>query len=63
MIKIYLYAIILFFSMWVLDVVNFDRILKKNKPYQARILYLLISIIMTYIIVNFICDFYTVSKI
>lgn len=63
MIKVYLYAIALFFSIWVLDAVDFNRILKKNKNIQARILYLLISIIMAYIIVNFIWDFYSISKI
>ncbi len=63
MIKVYLYAIALFFSIWVLDAVDFNRILKKNKNIQARILYLLISIIMAYVIVNFIWDFYSISKI
>ena len=63
MIKVYLYTFFLFFSIWVLDVVDFDRILKKNKVVQARILYLLIGIIMAYFIVNFIWDFYSISKI
>ena len=31
MIKIYLYTIILFFSIWVLDALDFNRFLKKNK--------------------------------
>jgi len=63
MIKLYLYTIVLFFSMWVLEAVDFDKFLKKNKIVQARILYLLISIVLTYIIVNFICDFYNISKL
>ena len=63
MIKVYLYAIMLFFSIWVLDAVDFNKILKKNKIAQARILYLLISIALAYIIVNFICDFYNISKL
>ena len=63
MIKVYLYTIFLFISIWVLDAVDFNRILKKNKNYQSRILYLLIGIIMSYIIVNFIWDFYQISKI
>ncbi len=63
MIKIYLYTIMLFFSIWVLDAVDFDKFLKKNKVIQARILYLLISIVLAYIIVNFIYDFYTISKL
>ena len=63
MIKVYLYTAFLFLSIWVLDAVDFNRLLKKNKVVQARILYLLISIVLTYIVVNFICDFYTISKI
>ena len=63
MIKVYLYTIFLFFSIWLLEAVDFDRFFKKNKIMQARILYLLISIMMTYIVVNFIWDFYSLSKI
>ena len=63
MIKVYLYTIVLFLSIWVLEVVDFDRILKKNKVIQARILYLLISIVITYLVVSFIWDFYSISKI
>jgi len=63
MIKVYLYTIFLFFSIWVLDAVDFNRIFKKNKNLQARILYLLICIVLTYVVVNFIWDFYSISKI
>lgn len=63
MIKLYLYTAVLFFSIWLLDAVDLNRIFKKNKVVQARILYLLISIMMTYIIVNFIWDFYTIPKL
>ena len=31
MIKVYLYAIMLFFSIWVLDAVDFNKILKQPK--------------------------------
>ncbi len=60
MVKIYLYTIVLFFSIWVLDALDFNRFLKKNKIVQARILYLLVGIMMTYIVTNFIWDFYNV---
>ena len=63
MIKVYLYTAVLFLTIWALDALDFNRFLKKNKVTQARILYLLVSIIMTYIIVNFIWDFYLISKI
>jgi uncharacterized integral membrane protein (TIGR02327 family) len=63
MIKVYLYTIVLFLSIWALDALDFNRFLKKNKVVQARILYLLISIMITYLIVNFIWDFYSITKI
>lgn len=63
MIKVYLYAVMLFFSIWVLDAVDFNRLLKKHKTVQARILYLLVSIAIAYFVVNFIWDIYFISKI
>ncbi|MBQ4634721.1 MAG: DUF1146 domain-containing protein [Bacilli bacterium] len=63
MIKIYLYTIVLFLVIWVMDSVDFNRFFKKNKNLQARILYLMICIVITYMVVNFMWDFYSISKI
>lgn len=63
MIKAYLYAIILILVIWVMDCVDINRIFKKNKNLQARILYLMICIVITYMVVNFLWDFYSISKI
>lgn len=62
-IKVYLYVLVLVLVIWVMDSVDINRIFKKNKNLQARILYLMICIMITYILVNFIWDFYTISKI
>lgn len=63
MIKIYLYTIVLFLVIWVMDSVDLNRFFKKNKNLQARILYLMICIVITYMVVNFMWDFYSISKI
>ena len=63
MIKIYLYTIVLFLVIWMMDSVDFNRFFKKNKNLQARILYLMICIVITYMVVNFMWDFYSISKI
>lgn len=63
MIKAYLYVIVLILVIWVMDCVDINRIFKKNKNLQARILYLMICIVITYMVVNFLWDFYSISKI
>lgn len=63
MIKAYLYAIFLVLVIWVMDSVDINRIFKKHKNLQARILYLMICIVITYLVVNFLWDFYSISRI
>ena len=58
-IKTILYLIILPFSILALDSINIQNVFKKNKYYQARILYFFLSMALTYLVVNFFYDFYT----
>lgn len=62
-VKFLLYIFVLPFAMYALDGVNINSIFKKNKVLQARILYVMIIFALTYLLVNFIFDFYDVSKI
>ncbi len=62
-IKLILYIIMLPCVIYSLDSININQFFKKNKVIQARILYIMISLALTYIIVNFINDFLEVSKI
>lgn len=57
-IKPIIYAIVLPFVIYALDALNFEKLLKKNKVMQARILYFIFSIVLTYFIVSFIYDFF-----
>lgn len=57
---LYLFAVPL--SIWALDALNLDGKFKKNRYYQARLLYLMFAISISYLVVNFFYDFYTYSK-
>ena len=55
--KIYIYVISVMLSTYTLTGINFDGIIKKNKTIEARLLVILLSFIMGYLITNFIVDF------
>ena len=59
--KVILYIIFTPIVMWSLESLNLN--FKKNRILQARILYLIIGLCMSYLLVNFVNDFYSVSKI
>lgn len=62
-VKFLLYLITIPFVMYALDSLNINQLFKKNKILQARILYIIIGLVLTYLLVNFMYDFYDVSKI
>ncbi len=55
--KIYLYFICTLLSVFALSGVNFDKIMKKNKVWEARVLVLVLSLALGYILTNFITAF------
>lgn len=61
--KIYLYIINVLLATYCLSGINFDKIMKSNKPIESRILVIIISFIIGYLLTNFIADFLTYSKI
>lgn len=62
MLKSLLYIVITIVSIWALDSINITNLFKKNRYYQARILYLFISLALSYLVVNFLYDFFLFSK-
>ena len=52
-----LYIIILPLVIWVVDGININSIFKKNRIYQARVIYIIIILALTYLTVNFMYDF------
>ena len=61
--KVYVYVITLIASMFVLNGVHFEKIMKKNKIFEASALYIMISVSMSYLLTNFIVDFIEVSRL
>lgn len=59
--KLILYIVFTPIVMWSLESLNLN--FKKNKILQARILYLMLGLCISYLLVNFIYDFYNISKI
>lgn len=57
-IKPIIYAVILPLVVYALGSLNFEKLIKKNKVTQARLLYFILAIVLTYFIVSFIYDFF-----
>lgn len=61
--KAYLYIFCVMLSAFALSGINFDKFIRKNRVYEARILVIVLSCIMGYILTNFIVDFINVTQI
>ena len=62
MLKSLIYIATTIMSVWVLDSINITNLFKKNKYYQVRILYLFLAFSMSYLVTNFLYDFFLFSK-
>ncbi len=62
-IKLLLYIIIVPFTIWVISSIRLDPLFKKNHTRQIIMCYVLLSLGLSYLVVNFIYDFYEVSRI
>ena len=75
MIKAFLYIIIFVTTVWALESINITGIFKKNRYYAItgifkknryyapRVLYLIVAMALSYLVVNFLYDFFSVTKI
>ncbi len=61
--KVYFYVFFVMLSAYALTGINFDAIIKKNKIWEARILVMILSLILGYLLTNFVFDFFNISKI
>ena len=57
MLKFSVYILSAIIVIWSLDAVNMNVIFKKNKVVQARVFYIVIALILTYLLANFLYDF------
>ena len=58
MIKFLLYFLVLVFTIYSLDGLNINALFKQNRVIQARIIYFLIVVSITYLATNFLYDLY-----
>ncbi len=61
--KLYLYIIFVFLSVFAFSGINIEKIIKKNKAIEARLLIIIFSFISGYLLTNFVVDFIECSKI
>jgi len=62
-IKLLLYFIVSLLTLWSVSSLNIDRFFRKGHVNQIKVFYLLITFALSYLIVNFLYDFYLVSKL
>ena len=60
--KLVLYVLVMPFIIWAMDSININQIFKKNRYYQARIIYMALIFGLSYLVVNFLNDFVGVIK-
>ena len=61
--KVYIYIITTLLSAYTLTGINFNKFWNSKKTIEARIFIILLSLIMSYLLTNFIVDFFSSSKI
>ena len=61
--KVYIYMITTLLSAYTLTGINFNKFWVSKKSLEARIFVILLSLIMSYLLTNFITDFLSSSKI
>lgn len=49
-------------TFWALQAINYEKFIKKNHVTQARLLFVIISIVLGYTLSNFFLDYLTASK-
>ena len=57
MAKFALYILSAIIVVWSMDAININAIFKKNKVIQARVFYMILIFIFTYLLASFLYDF------
>lgn len=56
--KFILYVIMWIISIWSMESININHIFKKNRIFQARVFYFLLTVSLAYLSANFLYDLY-----
>lgn len=59
-IKLFLYVLFTFLSAFGLTAINFNNIIKNNKYIEVRVLVMVLSFALGYLLTNFVIDFLNV---
>lgn len=62
-IKTILYIVVVPLSIYALDSLNLNNKFKKNHEFQVKLLYLMTSLGLSYLVVNFFYDFFVNSAV
>jgi uncharacterized integral membrane protein (TIGR02327 family) len=62
LLSILIHIVFIALSWWALQSLNFEKFLRKNRVFQARVLYVLLAIIMGSIVSNFLLDYLSWSQ-
>ena len=63
MYKLILYIVFSFLTAFALSGINFNNIIKKNKTIEVRILVIILSLSIGYLLTNFVLDFVNITRI
>ena len=61
--KVYIYMLTTLLSAYTLTGINFNKFWNSKKSVEAKIFVILLSLVMSYLLTNFITDFLSTSKI
>jgi uncharacterized membrane protein YwzB len=61
--KVLLYVFNIMLSLYVLNGLNINALIKRKKELEAKLLIIILAFIMSYLLTNFIIDFLDVSQI
>lgn len=63
MIKVVLYIMLFSFTIWVMEGLDLNKLFKQGRIVQARVMYLMIAMAISYLVTNFLYDFFMNCKI
>lgn len=61
--KLLIYVFNIMLCIFSLSGINFEKIIKKNKVIETRVLIIILGLVLAYLLTNFIFDFLSSSKI
>lgn len=61
--KLLVYVFNIMLCIFSLSGINFEKFIKRNRVWETRVLVIVLSLVLAYLLTNFIFDFLSVSKL